>query len=106
MAGRNSSTPLPDACRTLTYRGGRVALCMPDKLLYGYHFNEFSTDFKTPVGKIIRTKKPEVIGLYNASDMALEAAWQGEKWICAPQGRTPLFPGMTLKAGNTIITVT
>ena len=101
-----AAKPLPEACRTLTYRSGRVALCMPDKLLYGYHLNEFSADFKTPVAKIIRTKKPEVIGLYNASGMTLEAAWQGEKWLCAPQGRTPLFPGMTLKTDNTVITVT
>lgn len=97
--------PLPDACRTLVYPSGRLVLCMPNKLLYSYHLNEYDADFKTPVGKIIDTVKPGVIGLYNGSQKPISAEYGGQARPCPPGGRTILLPGMKLRIGALTITV-
>lgn len=100
-AGKN----IPKECRTLVYPDGRLVFCMPNKLLYKYHLSEYGTDFKTPVAKIIKTKKPEVIGIYNGSGQPIEVVYNGVAKICEHKDRIPLLPGMALKLGETAITV-
>lgn len=96
---------IPKECRTLVYPNGRLVLCMPNKLLYDYHLSEYGADFKTPIAKIIATKKPGVIGLYNGSGKQFEIVYNNTIKICGHKDRIPLLPGMVLKPGGTIITV-
>ena len=98
-------TALPRECRKLVYAGGKQVLCMPNKLLYGYHLSEYGADFKTPVAKIIETKKPGVIGLYNGSGQTIEAEYGGNRRACGHKDRIPLLPGMTLRTKDTSIRV-
>ena len=88
--------PLPKECRTLVYPHGQKVLCMPGKLLYKYHLDEYGTDFEQPVAKIIPTKKEGFIGLYNATKAPIHFFGGGKHAVCADQGRMPLIPGMTL----------
>lgn len=97
--------PLPKECRVLTYSQGREVLCMPGKILYRYHLDEYGTDFKTPVAKIIPTNKPGAIGLYNATGGDIHFLHQGRQGVCQNQGRIPLLEGMKLKVGNTLIKI-
>lgn len=96
---------VPKECRTLLYPSGRMVLCMPNKLLYGYHLSEYGADFKTPVAKVIETKKPGVIGLYNGSGRPIEAVCGGTARTCGHKERIPLLPGMELRTGDTTIKV-
>ena len=96
---------VPKECRTLVYPNGRLVLCMPNKLLYSYHLSEYGADFKTPVAKIIETKKPGVIGLYNGSGQQIEVLYGGGARVCGHRERIPLLPGMVLKPKGTVITV-
>lgn len=102
-----TTTPkrLPAECRILRYENGRKVLCMPNKVLYAYHLNEYGTDFKTPVAKIIPTKRPDIIGMYNGIGKTIEAYLNGSQRFCNHGDRIPLLPGMTIKFGTTIITV-
>ena len=103
--GRRIDCELPKECRILKYKRGDEVFCMPGKILYSYHFDEFSSDYKHPVGKIIETTKDGVIGLYNASGKDIHFLLQGHHGICADKGRIPLFKGMELRIGRTIINV-
>lgn len=96
---------LPEECRTLVYPQGKKVLCMPGKVLYQYHTDEYSTDYKTPVGKIIPTNKPGFIGLYNATGSQISFTKDGRTWICHNEGRMPLLPGMSMSIGRLTISV-
>lgn len=96
---------LPKGCRKLVYAGGRTVLCMPNKLLYGCHLSDYGADFKTPVAKIIETKKPGVIGLYNGSGQPIEVEYGGTVRVCGHKDRVPMLAGMTLRTKDTRITV-
>ena len=78
---------------------------MPGKILYAYHFNDKSTDYKTPVGKIIPTSKPQVIGLFNASGNPIEFTYNNNEGRCGNNERMPLLVGMRLKVNNMVIDV-
>ncbi len=94
---RTSQDPrIPKNCRILCYDDGRRVLCMPSKILYQYHFSPYSADFTTPVAKIIPTKQPEILGLYNAMQDPIIAHYGKQTFTCACQGRIPLLSGMTL----------
>ena len=95
----------PKACRTLRYPGGGEVLCMPGKALYDYHLNPYSMDFSTRRGRIIESKKPGVIGLYNSSGSPIEFSYQGRTGVCPDKNPMPLLPGMILHAGNTSIEI-
>lgn len=97
--------PLPEECRTLAYPLGRRVLCMPGKILYKYHLDEYGTDFKQPVAKIIPTTKPGVIGLFNATGGPIRFSGGGKEAVCPDQGRMPLLKGMELELGSTRIKV-
>ena len=84
---------LPQNCRMLVYPNERKVLCAPGKILYKYHLSVHGNDFKTPVGKIIPTKIPNMIGLYNATGMPIRF---GENEICQDQEKMPLVSGMVL----------
>lgn len=96
---------VPEAARILVYPHGQRVLCMPDKLLYSYHMDEYSKDFKTPVGKIIATRQEDVIGLYNATGGSIKVTYQGKSMVCQDKERIPLFPGMTLEMGKMTVSV-
>ena len=96
---------LPAECRTLVYPHGRRVLCMPGKILYQYHLDEYGADFKHPVAKIIETNKPGIIGLYNATGGPIRCYSDGRMKVCENQGRMPLLRGMGLEFGNTKIKV-
>jgi len=103
--GRRINTDLPVECRTLSYKRGRKVLCMPGKILYGYHFDEYSADYRNAVGKIICTNKNGVIGLHNQSGKNIDFTLNGKSGTCRDGGRLPLLVGMTIKTGGTCITV-
>ena len=92
----------PADCRMLVYPNDRKVLCTPGKILYKYHLSEHGTDFTTPVGKIIPTKIPNIIGLYNATGYPIR---YGENHICPDQGKMPLTAGMVLEINNLQIKV-
>ena len=98
--GVRKPKPIPDECRTLVYPHGRRVLCMPDKILYRYHLDEYGTNFKDPVAKIIPTNKPGIIGLYNATGEPIRFSGGGKEGICPDQGRMPLLRGMELEFKN------
>ena len=89
----------------LVYPHGRRVLCMPGKILYRYHLDEYGADFKTPVIKIISSNKPGIIGLYNASGAPIHFFGGGKEGVCPDQGRMPLLRGMNLEFGSTRIKV-
>lgn len=97
--------PLPEECRTLIYPHERRVLCMPGKILYKYHLDEYGTDFKTPVGKVISSNKSGCIGLYNATGVPICFQCGGREGICPPEGRMPLLRGMELQLGKTKVKV-
>ena len=97
--------PLPELCRTLVYPHERRVLCMPGKILYKYHLEEYGTDFKTPVGKIIPASKPGIIGLYNATGAPIRFRSGGREGVCQPGGRMPLLRGMELVFEKTKVNV-
>ena len=103
--GLRKAKPLPPSCRTLVYPHGRRVLCMPGKILYRYHLDEYGTDFKTPVAKIIPTNRSDVIGLYNSTEADIPFYAEGKTGLCRQQSRMPLLPGMELKFGHTTIRV-
>ena len=103
--GLRTPKSLPEECRTLVYPHGRRVLCMPDKILYRYHLDEYGTDFKHPAAKIITTNKPCILGLYNASGAPIHFYSGGREGLCQNQGRMPLLKGMELEFGNTKIKV-
>lgn len=90
----------PPECRTLTDRKDIKILCMPGKLLYAYHADEYSTDFKTPIGKIIPTSKQGYIGLYNATGEPVTYSLNGKTEICPDKGKMPLLKGNTVTIGK------
>ena len=91
---------LPSDCRILCYPQGKEVLCMPGKILYKYHLDEYGSDFKTPVAKVIETPKPGVIGLYNDTGKPIIVHQNGESRSCENKHRMPLYAGMTLEIGN------
>ena len=97
--------PLPAECRTLVYRHGRRVLLMPGKILYRYHLDEYGTDYRTPVAKIIPTVKSGVIGLHNNTGLPIRFSMEGKEGTCPDQGRMPLLTGMKLEIGGTEISV-
>ena len=97
--------PLPEDCIVLDYPGDREVLLMPDKILYQYHLEEYGTDYKKAIGKIIKTNKPGVIGLYNASGTPIHFYYGGKEGDCPDGGRMPLLPGMELAFGRSRIVV-
>lgn len=103
--GVRQEKPFPAECRIFDYPGDREVLLMPDKILYQYHLEEYGTDFKKPVGKIIRTNKPGVIGLYNASGAPIHFSYRGREGDCPDQGRMPILPGMEIFIGRGRIVV-
>ena len=103
--GVRKAKPLPKECRTLVYPHGRRVLCMPDKILYRYHMDEYGADFKHLAAKIIPTNKPGIIGLYNATDAPIRFYGGGKVGVCQDKGRMPLLRGMTLEFGSTKIQV-
>lgn len=96
---------LPTDCRRLVYPQGKEVLCMPGKIIYQYHIDEYGADFKTPVGKIIPTNKPGYIGLYNATGKEIEFSKDGKTGVCRHEGRMPLLAGMTITIGHLKIEV-
>ena len=105
FVGKRIEKALPVECRTLIYPNGRKVYCMPGKILYAYHFNEKSSDFKTPIGKIIPTSKENVIGLFNASGNSIDFTYNNNVGCCRNNERMPLLVGMQLKVNNMIIEV-
>lgn len=103
--GVRKSKPLPQDCRTLVYPRGRRVLCMPGKILYRYHLDEYGTDFKQPVAKIIPTNKPGIIGMFNSTGGPIRFFGGGKEAVCQDQGRMPLIRGMELEFGNTKVKV-
>ena len=97
--------PLPESCRTLVYPHGMRVLCMPGKILYRCHLDEYGTDFLHPVGKIIPTSRSGVIGLYNATGAPVRFEANGREGVCPDHGRLPLLPGMRLFFGGTGVSV-
>lgn len=88
--------PLPKAARVLSYPHGRQVLCMPGKILYRYHLEEFGTDYTTPVGKIVASPQPGVLALYNASGHEWKLSYHGKSSVCQSGGYLPLIPGATI----------
>ena len=78
---------------------------MPDKILYRYHFEEYGTDFKHPVAKIINTVKSGYIGLYNKTGKTIYFKLNDRNGSCENNGKMPLLKGMVLKAGDVIIKI-
>ena len=103
--GTRKPKPLPAECRTLVYPHGRRVLCMPGKILYRYHLDEYGNDFKHPVAKIIPTNKRGILGLYNGTGMPIPFSIDGKTGVCPDQGKIPLLKGMELQFGNTKIKV-
>ena len=97
--------PLPEECRTLVYPRGNRVLCMPEKILYRYHLDEYGTDFIHPAAKIIPTIKPGVIGLYNDSGETIEFTLGDKVGLCRNRERMPLLPGMEMKLGKAKVRV-
>ena len=106
FCGKRFDDNIPEECRIFNYRNKKKVYCMPGKILYDYHFNERSRDFKKPIGKIITTSKPGVIGLYNAYGKDIIIDFKGKKGICPDKGKIPLFKGMTLEVNNSKINIT
>lgn len=96
---------LPKAARLLMCPGGQRVLVMPGKILYACHADGYSRDFATPIAKVIETNKPDIIGLYNGMNVALNVEYQGQVMECPPKGRMPLFEGMTIRIGSNEIQV-
>ena len=92
--------PLPAACRTLVYPHGRRVLCMPGKILYRYHLDEYGSDYRTPAAKIIPTNKEGVIGLFNSTGLPIPFCYENKKGVCPDGGRMPLLKGMVLQLGK------
>lgn len=90
----------PEECRILSDRKSREILCMPGKILYAYHLDEYSADYSTPVGKIIPTRQAGCIGLYNASGSPIEFTHREQTGSCPDQGKIPLLKGMTVTLGK------
>lgn len=103
--GVRTPKPLPEECRTLVYPHGRRVLCMPGKILYRYHLDEYGTDFKSPAAKIIPTNKAGIIGLFNATGAPIHFYGGGKEGFCQDQERMPLLRGMEMEFGNTKIKV-
>lgn len=103
--GKRYDKELPEGLRILKYKHGKEVYCMPDKILYSYHFNEFSNDFKTPVGKIIPTARKDVLGLYNASPHTIRFSMEGKEGSCPPKGKMPIMKGMEVSIDRTQFTV-
>lgn len=99
------SKELPEACRKLTYPNGHVVLCMPNKILYAYHAKEYCADYKTGVGKIVATKNPQVLGLYNGTGMDITMVWHGQSKTCPDRSYMPLIPESELHIGKLKIRV-
>lgn len=93
---------LPQQCLTLVYPHGRKVLCMPGKVLYMYHLSEYGTDFTHPVAKVISSKIPGVLGLYNFTGAPIR---YGKDQFCANKGRMPLMHGMELEMNGMVIRV-
>lgn len=91
---------LPAGARILRYSSDRHIVCMPGKILYACHMDEYSKNFSTPVAKIIETNKPGVIGLYNASGTAIPVLYEGKTMVCENNGKMPILAGMRLKFGK------
>lgn len=92
--------PLPSLARILVYPHGREVLLMPGKVLYKYHFDEYGSDYKTAVAKVILTNKPDAIGLLNESGEPISFSLEGKRAVCQDKGRMPLLKGMELEAGS------
>lgn len=97
--GLRATKAIPEECRILSERGKEI-LCMPGKILYMYHMDEYSSDFVTPVGKIIPTHKPGFIGLYNATGEPITFVQNGQTGTCPHHGKMPLLKGMTIMIGK------
>jgi hypothetical protein len=100
-----ANNPVPPTSRTLVYPHGHKVLCMPDKILYACHLDEYSMDFSRPVGKIISSNKPGVIGLYNKTGLPVKFSINGKESICENGKVMPLFEGMVIEFGNTKVKV-
>ncbi len=97
--------PLPQECRTLVYPNGRKVLCMPGKILYDYHLEEYGANFKTPVAKIMSTPKPGILGFFNGSGKPIPFAGAGRTGVCEDHKGIPLVPGMELDFGSVKVKV-
>lgn len=97
--------PLPPACRTMCYPLGRRVLCMPGKILYKYHLDEYGADYKEPVAKVIPTNQPGIIGLYNRTGQPIRYGLGGQEAVCPDQGRMPLLRGMVVSFGQATISI-
>ncbi len=103
--GIRTEKKLPAECRTLVYSDGRRVLCMPNKILYRYHIDNYGTDYKTPIARIIPTKDPSLIGLHNASGETILVSKDGNKGEYDDNSNMPLLPGTKMKWGNVNISV-
>ncbi len=81
--------------------GGRRVICMDGKLLYPYHFDEYSHDFAKPMAKIILVPQRNMLALYNGSGKEIEATLQGSTKRFGNEDYIPLISGMELKLGYT-----
>ena len=84
---------------------GTKALCIPDKVLYAYHFDRYSGDFSTVIGRIIPTNRPDSIGMINTSDLQIRYTLAERTGVCGPGQRIPLLPGMVLEHNGTKVQV-
>ena len=97
--------PLPALARVLVYPHDRRVLCMPGKILYRYHLEEYGVDYATPVGKVVLAEKQGVLALYNASGADIIVHIKDKTRACPHGSYLPLLPGGELKAGKMTIRI-
>ncbi len=95
---------LPPNARMLVYSSTRKTLCMPDKVLYPYHFDQWSADYLTPVGKVVPAPNGMLVLAYR-NPAPITCINQGQSRVFNPGEVIPLLPGMVMKIGRMEIQV-
>lgn len=94
--------PLPEDCRILHYPNRTEVLCLPGKVLYDYHFDMYSGNFRKGVGRIIQSDYSGYISLLNESNKTIRYTLDGKSASCSYGQSFPLIKGMILQIDQTI----
>lgn len=97
--------PLPEDCRILHYPNDTNVLCMPGKILYDYHFNMYSGNYRKGAGRIIPFDYSGYIALLNESSSPIQYTLDGKTAVCEYGQSFPLLKGMVLEVNQIRIRV-
>lgn len=96
---------LPENARVLVYPNGHKVLCMPDKLLYAYHFDQYNKDFHTPMARVLDAGRNDALILFNGSGKTIFAQRNGVVKTCKDRGAIPLMKGVQFRIGQMTVEV-